>query len=419
MIPGSTFTSIRALTLLLCLAALGCSRSFPDSGIYSLLLLPEDVVEETPTPTTPSVSSVSPTDGTTQLSVLGDTFTITFSEEMDPNTITALTVSGTCSGTIQLSSDNFASCAAGTLTTSDNIAWSFTPTVTNPTAGLQARLRVTTDARSVNEVALESEYVSAAGYTLFTPTDIAGITLWLHADGITGLTDTAAISVWTDNSGQSNSAIQATAANRPLYRDTAGPNNMPWVEFQSANMHFFDLSEFMSFTDPTVFVVGHQTTGAAQFFFSDFGAALPSRFNIGVDNANQLHVIIAETAGAGGTDIFGGAALAGTAISAASNGMTIISVSKNGVAANVYLDGTQFNAPTTATDATFDNTTQWDGTSGVDNPRIGKRALNALGDYLNGGIAEIIMYNTTLSDANRQRVECYLSRKYSIAGPTC
>ncbi len=59
--------------------------------------------------TAPTVSSASPTDNSTYNSVAA-TVAVTFSEKMETNTVTTNTSDTTCSGSFQLSSDNFTSC---------------------------------------------------------------------------------------------------------------------------------------------------------------------------------------------------------------------------------------------------------------------------------------------------------------------
>ncbi|MEC9460648.1 MAG: Ig-like domain-containing protein, partial [SAR324 cluster bacterium] len=59
--------------------------------------------------TAPTVSSASPTDNSTYNSV-ATTVAVTFSEKMETATVTTNTSDTTCSGSFQLSSDNFTSC---------------------------------------------------------------------------------------------------------------------------------------------------------------------------------------------------------------------------------------------------------------------------------------------------------------------
>ncbi len=77
----------------------------------------------------------------------------------------------------------------------------------------------------------------------FTPTQIAGLKLWLKADA--GLfkdaakaqpatADADAIYTWADQSGNGNDAIQATLANRPLLK-LAIQNGKAVVRFDGAD----------------------------------------------------------------------------------------------------------------------------------------------------------------------------------------
>ena len=59
--------------------------------------------------TAPTVTSVTPTDNQSAVSI-ADNVSVTFSEAMDNSTITTNTSNTTCSGSLQLSSDNFSTC---------------------------------------------------------------------------------------------------------------------------------------------------------------------------------------------------------------------------------------------------------------------------------------------------------------------
>jgi len=72
----------------------------------------------------------------------------------------------------------------------------------------------------------------------WSPASISGLSLWLDASSGITAEDGGAIASWTDRSGNGNNAVQSTAGNRPLYRATGGPNNKPCVEFASANSQY-------------------------------------------------------------------------------------------------------------------------------------------------------------------------------------
>ena len=76
--------------------------------------------------------SVAPQTGITNVASMdrSDDISITFSEVLDPDTVTINTINTSCSGTIQVSVDNFNTCVqmgSGDPTTSNNITFVFNP----------------------------------------------------------------------------------------------------------------------------------------------------------------------------------------------------------------------------------------------------------------------------------------------------
>jgi hypothetical protein len=74
----------------------------------------------------------------------------------------------------------------------------------------------------------------AAGAAAIEPDALSGLQVWLDADQITGLVDTDPVATWADASGNSRDATQGTAANRPVYR-TNIVNGKPVVRFDASN----------------------------------------------------------------------------------------------------------------------------------------------------------------------------------------
>lgn len=383
-----------------------CAKAFPDTEMLGLLLLKD--APAAASPTTPTVQSVSPADGSTGLNVLGEVLTIVFSEEMDASTVTAQSASGTCSGSVQFSADNFATCAGGTIATSDNITFTFTPSITQASEGITARVLIAASIKSAKSVSLASAWVSTNGLKTFSPADYAGLVLWLRGNSITGLTDGLALTVWSDSSGQGNHAYQiVTPTARPLYRTTGGSNNTKWVEFQSASLHHLNLNEFMNFSAPTLFVVGYSGGAASEWFFGDIGADVDERFGIR-SVTNFARPIVMDAAA---NDPYGG-----TVGGAVLNTWRIMTLRLSATGTNYYTDGAVIASPGLGG---YSTATTWNGTFAAGfSPRIGNHP-GLLVEHLNGGVAEIIMYNVALTDAERAAVECYLSRKYSITGPAC
>ena len=109
----------------------------------------------------PTISSVSPTDNSTFNSP-ATTVAVIFSEAMSTGTITSNTSDTSCSGSFQLSSDNFSTCikmsAAPSASNSDK---TFTATpADNLSAGTTFKLQLTTSVNDTSSNSLASTYIS-------------------------------------------------------------------------------------------------------------------------------------------------------------------------------------------------------------------------------------------------------------------
>ena len=94
-----------------------------------------------------------------------------FDQTMDPSTITVNTIDTTCSGSIQVSSDNFSSCVqiAATPTTSDNTYFKFYPKNVLSTSTQYTKytykIKVTTAVQNSSSVAMTGTYTSSDGFS--------------------------------------------------------------------------------------------------------------------------------------------------------------------------------------------------------------------------------------------------------------
>ena len=119
----------------------------------------------------PEVLSVAPTDAQTNAAVTSP-IAVTFTDKMDPATLVAQTTAGMCTGTIQISVDDFATCypfASAMPTMSPD---SKTATLT-PAPGLSYgtayKVRVTTDAKDQSGRALGMQFTQMMGFTTEVP----------------------------------------------------------------------------------------------------------------------------------------------------------------------------------------------------------------------------------------------------------
>jgi hypothetical protein len=75
------------------------------------------------------------------------------------------------------------------------------------------------------------------GINLFRPTKVSNLVAWYDASQITGLSDGDPIAQWNDLSGNGYHLLQATAANKPLYK-TNGSLHLPhYVYFDGTDDH--------------------------------------------------------------------------------------------------------------------------------------------------------------------------------------
>ena len=153
--------------------------------------------------TSTSVSTISPANSATNV-VLNSSISVTFNIPMNPATLTAQTVSGAPSGSVQLSSDNFItaigmSASAGTMS-NGNTTVTFTP-ATNLNMNTTYKIRVTTAATSANAIPLPAQYTAANG---FTTINVNNPTLF----AATGNSTSQIALTWTLN-GNSNPVLLA------------------------------------------------------------------------------------------------------------------------------------------------------------------------------------------------------------------
>lgn len=226
----------------------------------------------------------------------------------------------------------------------------------------------------------------AGGTAAFSPTDIAGLQLWLDASQITGLNDGDAVATWNDASGNANNATQGTAAARPLYKVNI-KNGKPALLFDGVD-DGFALTTGLNLSAYTVFVVWAQSdavNGSVSFIKSG-------------DNYNYHYLnpaYVAHQPGSGPTmTTYATATAAGAwAMTEAYRSGTTLYIGKNGT-----FDAGQASSINWATDAIG---APYNFPSGA--------AFN-----MEGYIAEMLIYNAGLSTGDRQLVEAYLTAKYGL-----
>lgn len=209
----------------------------------------------------------------------------------------------------------------------------------------------------------------------FSPSDIAGLQLWLKADAITGLVNGDPVGQWNDESGAARHLTQATAAQRPTYQ-TNVVSGKPVVSFDGVD-------DSLRGSAAVIFKHAFAVVNVGEATFGDYDGVLT-----GINNTDDNIVLVGE------------------AITARFHNASITTVYHRDGTAEAE---TAMSAPMQAWGiCSISFATGWDVT-----PQLGTDRINSA-RFLLGKIAEVICYNNVLSDADRRRVESHLGTKYGI-----
>ncbi|MDP2276027.1 MAG: lamin tail domain-containing protein [Archangium sp.] len=170
----------------------------------------------------PQVASTTPADGSTPTA--GPTIVVTFSTAMNAATLTGQTAAGACSGSIQVSQDNFASCiafssAAPTMSGGNTVA-----TLTAAPGLLvnrSYRIRVTTAAQGASGTALAAQFTQPTGFTTTSPNTCSGSVVISQFNGGGGLTGATYKNDFVELHNRGTTAV-SLAAMSLQYASTAG-----------------------------------------------------------------------------------------------------------------------------------------------------------------------------------------------------
>jgi len=216
----------------------------------------------------------------------------------------------------------------------------------------------------------------------FTPTDIAGLKVWLKADALV-LSDGDPVTTWADSSGSGNDATEATFP--PSYQ-TNELNSKPIVRFDSGTLTRLTTAAFSAeLTQPTTHFIVVKSLADNNHFITD---------GISGTKRNTFY----KKTGSFNNSIF-----AGTAEINNSNWGTA-----SYFYASIYFDGASSELFKNGVSDASGNP----GTNGLTGLTIGADfAVTIFGSL---DCAEILIYDTRLSLANRQLVEGYLATKYGL-----
>lgn len=248
-----------------------------------------------------------------------------------------------------------------------------------------------------------NSWITNAQYDGLIPSDIPGVRLWLKADAILGLSDGESVSSWVDSSGTASSAEQTDPNNRPTYQINE-INNKPVVRFDNTDDIIEGLySADISNDNLTIFLVMEPRNTAATVLLPFSHARGP-----GDDSSYKSFAIETQVdtspdrfyvaKGDGSTNTNLSIVSSGDDLSG-DNALSIWTVTTNGDSIEVLRDGNSYGSGTgyTLSHATNDF---------------------RLGEAIGGDIAEIIVYDQTLSAGNITAINQYLASKYNVGTST-
>ena len=225
----------------------------------------------------------------------------------------------------------------------------------------------------------------------FNPTYFGGLKLWFAADEGVEVPSGNSVSQWSDLSGNHFNATQLSPSYCPTIIDNV-LNGKPAIHFDGIN-DYLDLGNPFNIYNKIAFFVIYRTSNnnLRQSIFSQNDAIGAFQLELGRTNKERFANITNNL----------GPAIA-TAVGAVNNKFELLSYSKNGTGAtnSFHWNGQLLNL-------TVNQDTNYTG-NGIKN--IGRRTVGS--QQLKGDIAEIIIYDSILTDTQRVMVERYLMDKY-------
>ncbi len=240
----------------------------------------------------------------------------------------------------------------------------------------------------LNKKLNESIMSDAGGVCTNLPDDFEGLKLWLRAD--TGVReDTLGVAEWLDMGSENNDAFRHT-------NDKGGPelvpnaiNGQPVLRFNENSRLFYPN---LSLNDLTIFEVG-KNNAEDEDFYMILGPAIGSNLNQQIRYEGSDKLLLAEPGDDRDDENFGSYPIGNNTVY---HSLTIDDLGKE---FSVYRDG------------------DFKGTKIMSEYHPWQ--LGAIGawfgkHWLNADIAELIIFDRSLNDSERESVQCYLDQRYLL-----
>lgn len=204
--------------------------------------------------------------------------------------------------------------------------------------------------------------------------------MWHKADSLS-LADNDPVTTWEDSSGLGRNYAQATASKKPLYLAAGGPNSQPCLSFDGDDFLALASNVAMPSTAMSYWIVFRRTmaTGVANQAILAYS---------GVQNAYLQY-----------------------------NDSWYVSGNINGAPMTNDVWYIRSVVRTTTTTTWYSNAAQIGQLNPHDGLIISFRYLstyNEVNSPLVGRVAEVIVYDSAVSDVNRAKLDTYLNNKYRI-----
>ena len=239
----------------------------------------------------------------------------------------------------------------------------------------------------------------------FAPSTLSGLAMWLNAGSGVATATGNYVTSWNDQSNNGNNVIQNSQFNQPLLIPGA-LNGNPVVRFDGNNDYLDGGSGVgnIQSSGASLFIVGKSNTSQGAFISKSLYGGAPLRYSILYEAGNNFGFLYLDNATR--TMWFPSVS------SGQSNLMTMIVDSTSTSPSNTVFINSISKGVTSIT-SNYSMISPYNFLVGAYNNDSG--VVPPIGGYfLNGDIAEIIMYNRALSDTERQQVETYLNAKYAL-----
>jgi len=255
-------------------------------------------------------------------------------------------------------------------------------------------------------------FIVLSGCTVQAPIPTSGLQLWLKADA--GVTlNGSSVSKWTDQSSNGNDAFELDSPRQPLFvRD--GLNGKPVIRFDGVDDRL-GLTGSKRMSQISLFIVLKIDSSALEsdpIVFGDLDTdgrvwGINLQNNDSGDSPDTINVFSGFNCRARAASSHCAAFGLWHNISVVTNGVIWnTTLRANGMDAHIAHAGNNMIMSVPIGNSTGTGVGGIGGTDGV-RPPIGRTATKC-------DIAEVILYDTVLSDSLRRSVEMYLGRKYGL-----